>query len=61
MKAKTLLYLASGEIYNDYHKLPFDLMIFVDRLNQSLNILNRNHKFINADAFFAIESLLKKT
>jgi len=55
MKNKTLLYLASGEIYEDYCKLPFKKMIFVDRQNQDISFQDDRINFIRADALFAIE------
>ncbi len=57
MNTKTLLYLASGQIYEDYRRLPFKKMICVDRQIQDINFQDNRFDFICSDALIAIEQL----
>lgn len=59
---KTLLYLASGPFKEEYTKLPFDSMYFIDSnraLKQTFPVYPARIKFIGRDALMAID-LLKR-
>ena len=60
---KNLLYLASGPFFEEYKKLDFNEMIFIDRnqrLKNSFPADDKRFQFIGKDALYAIDDLIRK-